>query len=89
MVDLPSEGVVSLSNSKAFKPVKPAEGDETTQTLWVTMEDAQINEIILPILTEVNSLRQRVAELEQKFQQIEELRSIVEFLNERIYDDGK
>lgn len=78
-----------MSNSKAFKPVKPAEVEETTQTLWVTMEDAQINEIILPILTEVNSLRQRVAELEEKSTSQQELNRIVEFLQETVYNDGR
>lgn len=70
-----------MSNSKK---VKPAEGEESTTTLWVTMEDAQINEIILPILHEVNSLRRRVEELEEKLQQTQELTGIVEFLERRL-----
>lgn len=68
-----------MSNARSFKPVKPAEGEESTQTLWVTMEDAQINEIILPILTEVNLLRRRVETLEVIFHRMQELTGMVEF----------
>lgn len=55
-----------MSNARSFKPVKQDEAEEVATTLLVTMDDSQLNEILLPVLTEINLLRHRVAELEER-----------------------